>query len=70
MGNALLSKKTVCQRLDGVSLSTLNRWLDAGLIAYIKIAGRVLIPESELFRISGLARPRGISAPVVKAVEA
>ena len=71
MSCSLLSKEKFAELSGGRSLSSVNRDLKAGRVAFVKIAGRVVIPFSELERIAGLACPGGAVAPVVaESVEA
>jgi excisionase family DNA binding protein len=42
---------TEAARLIGISYATLYRWVKAGKITPIRIAGRTLIPKSEVQRL-------------------
>lgn len=69
MSSCLLSKQAFLLR-SGLSLSTLNRHLKESRIRFVRLGSRVLIPESELDRLAGLAVPGGADAPVIVAAEA
>jgi len=62
--SSLLSKQAFLLR-SGLSLSTLNRHLKESRIRFVRLGSRVLIPESELDRLAGLAAPGGADAPVI-----
>jgi len=42
---------TEAARLIGIGYATLYRWIKAGKITPIRIAGRTLIPKSEVVRL-------------------
>lgn len=70
MSSRLLSKTETAARLSA-SMSSINRWLAQGLIASVHLGGRVLIPESEIDRITSIARPFGaVAAPAVAVAQA
>ena len=66
MAATLLSKQEFGSRIS-VSQSSVNRGIDKGLFACVRIGGRVLIPSSEVDRLIGLACAGGSDAPVVEA---
>jgi len=49
-------------KLIGIGYATLYRWIKANKIIAVKLAGRTLIPKSEVDRVKG-ARASVISGP-------
>lgn len=67
MSPSLLSKDAFASRTS-LSMSSVNRYLSRGLVAYVRIGGRVLVPDSEVSRLCALARSGGTDAPVIAPV--
>lgn len=64
MSARLLSVREFCERTS-ISLSSFNRYIRQGKIAFVRLGGRVLINEDEVMRLCSLAVPYGATAPVV-----
>jgi excisionase family DNA binding protein len=64
MGARLLSVREFCERTS-ISLSSFNRYIRQGKIAFVRLGGRILVDEGEVVRLCSLCKPFGNDAPVV-----
>lgn len=60
----LLSVRDFCERTS-ISVSSFNRYIRQGKIAFVRLGGRVLVDEGEISRLCSICKPYGADAPVV-----
>jgi excisionase family DNA binding protein len=57
---------TEAAKLIGIGYATLYRWLKSGKLISIKLAGRTLIPKTEVERLKTERAPVSEGAPISK----
>lgn len=60
----LLSVRQFCEQTS-ISLSSFNRYIRQGKIAFVRLGGRVLVDSEEVSRLCSLCKPYGADAPAV-----